>query len=31
MTIVKCYQKPDGVTMAEALKNRTPLRSLAAR
>jgi integrase len=31
MTIVKCYQKPDDVTMAEALKNRTPLRSPAAR
>jgi integrase len=31
MTIVKCYQQPDDVTMAEALKNRTPLRSLAAR
>lgn len=31
MTIVKCYQKPDDVTMAEALKNRTPLRALATR
>ena len=31
MTIVKCYQKADDVTMAEALKNRTPLRTMAAR
>mgnify|MGYP001070249014 CR=1 FL=1 len=31
MTIVKCYPKPDDVTMAEALKNRTPLRALATR
>ncbi len=29
MTIVKCYQKPDDVTMAEALKNRAPLREAA--
>lgn len=30
-TIVKCYQKADEATMAEALKNRAPLRAVAGR